>query len=413
MKRIEPGQIAGTIEAPPSKSMTQRAVIAAALAEGQSEVLAASRCDDALASFGAARALGAVVEELEGRVLVRGRVNPPSEVIQCGESGLCLRMVSAVAALFDRPMRLEASGSLRKRPVSMIAEALTQLGARCETDQGLPPVRVQGPLRAGHISVDGSVSSQLITGLLMALPCCAEDSVVEVRELKSKPYIQMTLALLSDFGVDVRPNPTLSEFKVPGGQRYHAARYHVEGDWSGAAFPLVAGAIAGKVTVKNLALGSKQADRVVLDALKAAGAAVKAVGVSVIVERAWLRGFQADLTHCPDLFPPLAALACHCEGETVLSGATRLKHKESDRATALVKELGAIGGQLHIDGDRMVINGGPIKGGRVESHGDHRIAMAAAIAALLAEGPVDIEGEGCVSKSYPDFFERLEELRVR
>jgi 3-phosphoshikimate 1-carboxyvinyltransferase len=289
----------------------------------------------------------------------------------------------------------------------MVEAPLCALGAACRTRGGFPPIRVRGPIRGGAVEVDGRPGSQLLTGLLIALPLCAEDSIVSCPALASKPYVALTLELLGRFGVRVDADAGMERFRVPGGQRPAPTALRIEGDWSGAAFPLVAGAIAGAAEVTGLDPGSRQADRAVLEALAAAGARCRVTPEAVRVERGELRAFEFDAGHCPDLLPPLAALAAHCAGESVLGGAARLVGKESDRRAALVEELGGLGLAIRADGDVMRIRGGALRGGRVDARGDHRIAMAAAVAALGAAAPVEIEGDGCVAKSYPRFFEDL------
>jgi len=254
--------------------------------------------------------------------------------------------------------------------------------------------------------VDGSVSSQLLTGLLMALPRARGDSRLKVKDLKSTPYIDMTLELLERFGVFVQ-HAGYETFSIKGNQTYSCEEYSVEGDWSGAAFLLIAGAVGGSVTVTGLDIASPQADRKILDALRAAGAGVKLSGNTVEVVNKELRGFEFDATHCPDLFPPLVVLACNCTGTTVLTGVERLVHKESNRAAALEKEFSSLGAVIRIDGNRMEIDGVTLDGGVIDSHNDHRIAMAGAVAALNARGDVTVRGYECVAKSYPDFFEDL------
>jgi 3-phosphoshikimate 1-carboxyvinyltransferase len=322
-------------------------------------------------------------------------------------------MFAPIAALGSDEVELVASGSLRERPMEMVETALRALGASCSTASGRPPLRVRGPLRGGDIAVDGSVSSQLLTGLLLALPCCEQDSVLRVSGLKSKPYVELTLRTAADFGVEIRHDAELTRFEIRGGQAYQPRAWRVEGDWSGAAFILVAGALAGSVDVSGLDLLSAQADRAVLGALRAAGARVEEGTDRIRVQAGPLRAFELDAADCPDLFPPLVALACSCEGTTRLRGVERLLHKESDRAIALVEEFGKLGAHLATDGDTLCVVGGPLHGGAVGSHGDHRMAMALAVAALRTRAGVDLDGEGCVAKSYPDFFERLDAIRVK
>jgi len=416
MKSVTPSKIDGAVDAPPSKSMMQRAVIAAALAEGETRIANATFCDDALAALRVVETLGAKVERSQKGAVIRGvgmvrgeSVEPAGSTLDCGESGTCMRMISAVAALYEREMTITGSGTLLTRPVSMVEVPLRALGARCETNDGKPPIIVKGPIHGGKITVDGSESSQFLSGLLMALPLCKKDSVVDVSHLKSKPYVSMTLALMRKFGVDIECDVELRCFRIRGGQEYRATQYAVDGDWSGAAFLLVAGAIAGSAKVRGLK-PSSQADEAIVEALRLAGAEIRDDAKGVAVKNRELAGFDFDANDCPDLFPPLAVLACNCNGKSVIRGVGRLKCKESDRAAALVSELGKMGADIKVIGGRMEIAGKRLQGGEVESHGDHRIAMACAIAALTSEKGVEIEGDGCVSKSYPAFFEDLKKL---
>ena len=410
MRCVRPGPVEGRLGAPPSKSVLQRAVATAALAEGTSYLRARTLCDDALAALRVIESLGAVVERDSAGVSISGGGQPISDTLDCGEAGLSLRMFSAVASLYDRALTLAVRGSLASRPIGMVLGPLTELGVRCSARDGLPPLHVRGPMCGGPVTVDGSTTSQFLTGLLIALPRCKDDSVVEVRDLRSTPYVRLTVALLKEFGATIEHDDAMERFEIAGGQSYRPVDLAVEGDWSGASFLLVAGAVAGAVRVTGLDLDSPQADRAVLDALRASGATVSAGADEVGVTTADLRAFEFDATHCPDLFPPLVALASACRGTTRLLGATRLRHKESDRAAVLVDQFTRIGGRVRVDGDRMEVEGTTLAGGPADGCGDHRIAMSLACAALTATAPVTIHGAGCVSKSYPAFFEDLSEL---
>ena len=390
----------------------QRAVAASALARGKSAISNPSLCEDAKAAIRCARALGARVEIKNGKAIVEGRAGRVGRKLDCGESGLCMRMFAPIAALSGKQVEITGKGSLLSRPAGMVAEPLRKLGAECRTTRGRLPIIVRGPIRADSLEVDGSESSQFVTGLLMALPLCEGDSVLKVSNLKSKPYVLMTLELLAKFGIKVRHDRALSRFEIMGGQKYRPRSMEVEGDWSSAAFLLVAGAVAGRVRVNGLRADSLQADRAVIAALRGAGAKVRIGKCEAVAEKSGLNGFRFDASDCPDLFPPLAALACSCKGTTVLSGVGRLKGKESDRAASLVSELSAMGARVKVDGNRMIITGGKLLGGEVDSHNDHRIAMACAVAALASEKGAKIAGEKCVAKSYPGFFRDLDSLGV-
>ena len=295
--------------------------------------------------------------------------------------------------------------------MDMVLEPLRQLGVTCATTGGFPPLTVRGPLRGGRATVDGSGSSQFLSGLLLALPSASGDTELFVEGLRSAPYVRMTLEVLKAFGVQVEASASLDQLRVRGGQDYAPVDLDVEGDWSGAAFLLVAGAVAGDVRVEGLAPGSAQADRAVLEALALAGADITWEGPLLRARESRLRGFSFDATDCPDLFPPLAVLACHARGQSRLHGVGRLHQKESDRAAALVSELSALGASLAVEGDVLVITGGPLTGGVLDPHHDHRMAMAGAVAALNSRDGVKMEGEACVAKSYPEFFQVLSQLQ--
>lgn len=408
---LSPSSVSGNLQAPSSKSMTQRAIAAGLLANRETRILNASGCMDSKAAMEIARGLGAEVEVKENEILVRSRSGAVASNLNCGESGLALRMFTPIAALNGQSVTITGKGSLLKRPVQMITDALQQLGVKVESNAGLLPIKLEGKLKGGHVNVDGSVSSQLLTGLLMALPVLKDDSVISVDNLKSKPYISMTLELLRDFGIQVK-NEGMSLFKIPGNQKYSSRSYEVEGDWSGAAFLLVAGAVAGKIRLSGLNPHSAQADRQILEILELCGNPVLVGPNFLEIESRSLKSFEFDATECPDLFPPAAALGVFCEGTSRITGIERLVHKESDRAMAIVEVLSNLGIRVWIEGNDLFITGGQPNGGNVSSHNDHRIAMMAAVCALGAKAKVVINGAECVSKSYPEFYEDLQKIGV-
>ncbi len=408
-KSVFPSEIAGTVAAPASKSVTQRALAAALLADEAVVLLHPSRCDDALAAAGVIQALGATVAWGDDRIVVQGGRGIQKYELDCGESGLCIRIFTPIAALYASEIRLTGGGSLVRRPMSSIERPLRELGAFCSSRDGFLPLTVKGPLRGGRTVVDGSMGSQFLTGLLMALPKAETDSELAVERPTSIPYIELTLQVLERFGVSIT-HRDYRNFKIKSGQAYRRTDFVVEGDWSGAAFLLAAGALAGSVRVKGLDRDSLQGDRKILEVLEMAGAAVRADAEGIEVSRALLRPFDFDITHCPDLAPPLVALATGARGESVIRGTERLVHKESNRAEALVGEFRALGADIRAEEGRIVVAGGRLRGGSANARGDHRMAMAVAAAALAAEGPVSIEGAECVNKSYPAFFEDLRTL---
>ena len=408
---VSPSDISGSIEAPPSKSLTQRAIVAGLLAGGSTVIKNPSYCNDSVAAMGMSGELGASVNAEPDRVTIQAGQKPAGHVnLNCSESGLALRMFAPVAALVSDSVTLTGEGSLLRRPVTMIGQALGQLGVEVKTTEGMLPVKLSGRLRAGRAFIDGSGGSQLLTGLLMALPVAEGDSRIDVAGLTSKPYIGLTLGLLAGFGITVE-NDDFRSFIIPGNQAYKAHEYTVEGDWSGAAFLLVAGATAGRVTVDGLSPHSVQADRAILQALDEAGAALVTGPCGITASSvSGLRAFSIDATDSPDLFPPLAALAACCEGTSRIRGVGRLRHKESDRAEAIAGVLEAMKISVQISGDEMLVTGGRTHGAVVSSHNDHRIAMMAAVMASRATGPVTVTGAEAIAKSYPGFYNDMTRL---
>ena len=411
-KSVPRGQISGVATPPCSKSYAQRALAAALLAEGETVLRNLDFCDDTLSAISTIEALGAEVERLDERtVKVRGGLAPKSDTLQVGESGLATRMFTPIASLCNTPITVQGRGTLLYRPMNMMIEPLRKLGVDVRDGGGRLPIEVCGPMQGGEIEVDGSVSSQFLTGLLMALPLAGEDTTILVENAVSKPYLDMTIDMASKFGVNIQHND-YKEFYVEGGQHYEATDLSIEGDWSAAAMLLVAGAIAGEITLTNISLLSKQADVAICDALVRAGASVTSEPDRITVSHRDLVAFEFDATQCPDLFPALAALAAAAEGESVIYGVHRLEHKESNRAETIASEYAKLGIEVELDGDVMRIRGGEIHATEVESHHDHRIAMSLAVSALRSDGEMLIHGAECVAKSFPDFFETLESLRV-
>jgi 3-phosphoshikimate 1-carboxyvinyltransferase len=412
IKTLTPSELRGTVIAPSSKSLTQRAIAAALLSVGDTIIKNPSICNDSLAAVEMARNLGAKVDLGDGFLKISGNTGVLSEtVLKCGESGLAMRMFSPIASFLSEKCTLTGEGSLLKRPVNMVTDALSKLGVRAESSDGFLPVTLEGHLQGGKLEIDGSSSSQLLTGLLMTMPLLENDSEIIVRELKSKPYINLTLQVLKDFGVTVENND-YKRFLVPGRQAFKADEYQVEGDWSGGAFLLVAGAISGNVTVENLNPSTFQADAAILKALENAGADIKIKGTSVMTAKSILKPFHFDSSESPDLFPPLAALAIYCNGTSSIRGVSRLEYKESDRALTIMNVLGKMGIKIFIQDDDMFIEGGVPHEAFVSSHNDHRIAMMAAVAALGGTGNITITEAGSVSKSYPEFYHDLELLHA-
>ncbi|RLD89314.1 MAG: 3-phosphoshikimate 1-carboxyvinyltransferase [Bacteroidetes bacterium] len=396
------------IVAPASKSYLQRALAIASLARGTSVLTNVSWSNDSRAAAEIVKNFGATLSESHGDLTVQSSgLHLKTDSYTAGEAGLSIRMFSPVLALDNVKVTFTGEGSLLTRPVGIIADALSQLGAKVAANNGLLPLTIQGPLQPGTVHIDGSLSSQILTGLLMALPLLKGDSIILVDNLKSKPYIDMTLSIMHHFGVEVE-HEYYRVFRVKGHQQYKAARYNVEGDWSGAAFFLVLGAVKGRVEVMNLNTKSSQADRQIVSALEKAGAEVKRSNNSVVVEKKELNAFEFDATDCPDLFPPLACLASRCKGTSIIKGVSRLTHKESNRAETIKQEFKKMGIDIMLKNDLMLITGSEPIPCIIDSHNDHRIAMAGGIMNLFcASGSIRVKNREAVNKSYPGFFEEV------
>lgn len=409
-------RIYGTLTPPCSKSYAQRALAAALLASGRTTLRGIELCKDTRSAIAAIEALGAKVEIIDDNTLaIEGGLSPQTKRLNVGESGLAARLFTPIAALNGSSITVEGEGTLRHRPMSMMIEPLKSLGVEVRDGGGHLPIEVRGPMRGGRVTVDGSMSSQFITGLLLALPMAQEDTTVSVRGAVSTPYIDMTLATIKRFGGEVMYNEgDYTEFFIEGNQRYTAVDYTIESDWSAAAIIMVAAAIAGEVTVRNISTLSLQADTAICRALERAGASIIIESDSITVAQRPLSAFSFDATHCPDLFPALVALAAAAEGMTTIYGIERLRGKESDRGEVLTEEYRKLGIDIELDYDENVMRivGGEPRWAEVDSHDDHRIAMSLAVTSLRMERPLEIGNSECVAKSYPSFFEDLEMLKA-
>lgn len=394
----------------------QRACAAALLAGGESVIHNPGHSNDDKAALDIIRRLGAVIEGQGDALRITGNgVNPVAGEINCGESGLSIRMFTPLVALSDRAIVVNGSGSLATRPMDFFDEILPLLGVTVSSNQGRLPLTIKGPVRPKDIEIDGSLSSQFLTGLLMAYAAADAKGVsIKVNNLKSRPYIDLTLQVMKDFGLKAPENRNYETFyfdKTPHVSRLTSHDYTVESDWSGGAFLLVAGAIAGEITVGGLDVFSTQADKAILQALADCGAGLSVQEKQIELRALPLKAFHFNATDCPDLFPPLVALAAYCDGTTAIEGVSRLAHKESNRALTLQQEFGKMGVEIVLQNDLMLVKGGGgLHGATVHSHHDHRIAMACAIAALRATGETVIEEADAINKSYPDFYEHIQSL---
>lgn len=438
--------IDASLTIPSSKSFAQRAIIAAALASGVSRLSGYSACGDNESAISVARSLGAEVREDGSCLEIKGIAAEPGcleiNSLHTGESGLLTRlMIPLLPVLSTSPVRITGDRTLLGRPMKGAGEMMSCFGIslESESDDCRIPLTVSGPVRTGQTEISGKHGSQLISGLLMSLPLAGKYSKITVKDPKSIPYMFITLDVMKKFGVkagsEMQGGNDFMEsggdwslcdeiiFKIRPGQRYRAADFAIEGDWSSAANFLVAGAVFGKVTLEGLDTTSLQADLSVMDILMEAGASLSQTGGNtgpVTVQRAPLTAFTVDASNCPDLFPIISVLAAFCQGTSRISGVGRLAHKESDRGKAILDMLHRMGVEARTDGDVLEIEGHSLtsrllegrllKGGRYTSCHDHRMVMALKVAELGADGPVVIDDTECVAKSFPTFFELFGKL---
>lgn len=413
---IQPAEIAGSLDAPPSKSAMQRACAVALLNNGITTIYSYGKSNDDNAALSIVEQLGAHVKVNDSSTLSitsTGKVlAEKNTVINCGESGLSLRMFTPIAALSNQAISIQGKGSLLTRPVAFLTSALHPLNVKISAQNNTLPITITGPLIPANITLDGAMTSQLLTGILMTIGSMQlqEPCTLTVENLKSTPYIDLTLSIMEHFKFNV---PTVTQYQTftfnPKPQTTtDNIVYQVEGDWSNAAFLLVAGAIGGNITVKNLDVFTTQADKKILEALQDCGCRLSIEATQITAAKAPLKAFHFNATHCPDLFPPLVALAAYCQGTSVIEGVSRLFYKESNRAQTLQSEFGKLGVVIEIQDDNMLIKGGStLQGNIVNSHNDHRIAMAMAVAAIGAAQEVTIQNSEAVNKSYPEFFKDL------
>jgi len=437
-----------TISAPPSKSYTHRAIIMASLACGKSLIENPLLSGDTLSSVNACRAFGANIKTMENgnsrgdnRLEIEGNCGavkiidkkiqstgnstlPP--VIDIGNSGTTLRIMTSVAALANNPVIFDGDDSIRRRPMGPLLDALTELGAEVTScDNQTPPVSVSGPLTKRQCGIRGDVSSQFISGLLIAAPLLKNGTEINLTtELKSAPYIDITINMLKKFGIDIDINiiknsGKITGFNVPGNQMYKPVHYVVEGDFSSAAFIMCYCAILNKkIIIKNLFADSKQGDKFILDIIKEMGACVEIYDDHVAVSGTGsLSGIDVDLSQCPDLVPVVSVLAAEADGVTTLRNIEHVRFKESDRVHAMACELGKMGARVEEYRDRLVIHGsgavsgaGILSGAKMEGYDDHRIVMALSIAAAAAGSPSTISGAGSIKISYPGFVDVMNSI---
>lgn len=403
--------ISGHIHVPSSKSYAQRAVALAGLSQKEVIIRKLVDSDDCIAAQTIIHSLGAEFKRENNTLYIQKGIDLNSSnsmEINVGESGLSTRLFSAFSLLYTQSFTVNGEGSITQRTMEMVIEGLKQFGKKVKSDDSKLPLVISGETSQFNVEIDGSISSQFLTGLLTVAPFLKSDTEIIVHDLKSKPYISMTLDLLNHFGLSCE-NDGFKRFFIKGNQKIeHPIEYSVEGDWSAAAFLCVAGAIGGKMKLEGLKKDTQQGDSAILKAIQLVGALVKwEVGV-VVIEKSTCEAFDFDATECPDLFPPLVVLAAYAHGKSKFKGVHRLKHKESDRAITLQQECEKVGVKIEINGDEMVVygTGGPIITENIifSSHNDHRIAMAMSLFSIGAKSPITITDSKAIDKSYPDFY---------
>ena len=416
--KVKPSKLAGEVVAPPSKSYTHRAFAVGLLAKGESRITDPLIGLDTKATIDAAEILGAKISNIHETWVVHGtggNLKPKTDLIDAQNSGTTIRIMSAIAALSRKPIRLTGDESIKTRPMGPLIEALVKLGAKgkCEGPNGRPPVVVGGGLVGGDIEITGAVSSQFISALLIACPYAREDVTLSVvEEPRSKPYIEITLEVLDAVGAKIKRNKSFTDFKIDGRQVFSPLELRIPGDFSSAAFVLGAAALTeSTVRVSNLNVRGAQGDKRIVELLREFGADVKVRGETVEVTGAGLTGIEADCSDNPDLVPILSVLGAVADGRTRLTNIHHLRFKETDRLRALATELRKLGANVEELPDEIRLNGvKQLKEAKLQSYGDHRMAMALSVAGLVAKGETVVDGVESIPVSYPSFVEDMQKL---
>jgi 3-phosphoshikimate 1-carboxyvinyltransferase len=409
---VKPRFRSGIIAVPASKSDTQRALICAGIAEGVSIISNVGSSDDEQAVLQIIQDLGAEAQFVDQKTLqIKGVTTLPNNLqLNVGESGLATRLIIGLLSCYGGRFTITGKGTLLKRPLSIYADFFQNSGVLFNSSANFLPVELEGKLKREKLLVDGSESSQYISGILLGLPFLSPSTCLTVINLASKPYVEMTLATLSAFGITI-DNNDFKTFQWRQTSSYKATNYTIESDWSAASCWLVAAALGADIHLKGLSLNSKQADIQVLKALENANCFIFNSDESICIDGSNRTTFEFDATDCPDLFPALTTLAAFTEGISKIKGVNRLTTKESSRGEVLQAEYSKLGVHIELQDDCMLIHGNSkVNGGEVSAHHDHRIAMCFAIAGMFASDPITIEHAEAVSKSYPEFWEHFEKL---
>ncbi len=404
----------GTVDVPPSKSYTHRAIIMAALSGGRCRIYNPLCSFDTLATADAVRSMGAKVERTDYGFLVESDgLHAPDRIIDVQNSGTTMRLMTGIAALFDSETTITGDESIRKRPMGPLLDALKSCGVRCDSNDGKAPVKIRGPVTEDRIVVDGSMSSQFVSSMLMMAPLVGKpmDIIIEGKTV-SRPYIDITISMLKRFGITV--SEEANGFHVEP-QSYKPCDFTVPSDFSSSAFPLVAGGLSGSVSVKGLDMSDPQGDKKIVEILKEVGCRIESDnGMITCSGNGRPKAADIDISNVPDLFPIVAVLMSTADGTSRLYGAPQLRFKESDRIASVERMLKTLGADIEGTDDGCIIRGVPrLKGGRIDHLGDHRLMMSAAIASLISDGPVSMINDECWNVSYPGFVEQMRSIGLR
>jgi 3-phosphoshikimate 1-carboxyvinyltransferase len=403
--KIQIPYLNGKWRAPASKSELIRYIALAMRCEEQCIIKNISLCNDSYGMIKIAENWGAEINLENESLIIQGQIFPVSNEYNAGESALCLRLMTPILSSYDGTFYLNAEGSLLKRPVGEIETILNQIGAKITTTKGLPPVNIQGIIKPTSITIEFPLSSQNISGLLMTLPFLNGKSRLLIKKLVSLPYIKVTIKCLEKAGITIITNDKFDEYYIEGNQKIKPFSESVEGDWSAASIIIAGSALYGNVTLNNLNNKSLQADKEIVNFVSIKNNKVSSQSI---------KAFEANITHCPDLFPALVVLAMHANDKCTIYGLNRLIHKESNRIESFLQEFSKFGVKFDLLGDKVVIK--PTKkvdNCIIETHNDHRIAMAAAIAITGTKASIIIKDAQCVNKSYPSFWEDLKCLGAK
>jgi 3-phosphoshikimate 1-carboxyvinyltransferase len=411
---ISKSKVTGTIKAPASKSYTIRALMCAALADGVSEIENPLRSDDTEAASRVLSQIGVHIDTLDTVWKIKGgKFRASGTELFCGDSAATLRFMSAICSLVPGISHLTAGKSLTKRPISTLVNALQQWGIAITCKNSAPPLIVNGGgFQGGLTNLPGNISSQYVSALLLIAPFASNDTLIRLtKPLESVPYVMMTIECLKRFGIEVAHSESFIRFEIHP-QTFFPARYAVEADWSSASYLIGLGALLGEIKIENLNLDSLQADKSIVYMLKDMGADIRVKDGAIEVNKSKLESLKVNLSDCIDLLPTIAVMAALSKGTSELSGVERARLKESNRIAAVREGLERSGIKVVEEKDKLIIKGGKPIPAVIDSHDDHRIAMAFSLMGAACGG-ITIEGSECVSKTFPEYWQTLRSLGVK